>query len=254
MPITYTHIPFGQVASELRQHMATLTSPVDSFLEEHILESNHYQIEVDGAKAGFCAIHAETLITLFHVDLPYRRYAQAMFYGVRHLESVHAAFVPTGDELFLSHALDDSRQVDRQAYFFQTYPDSPPPPLEIHLRVATMEDTEIIRAGAGGFFDRLEDHVAQGKLYITEQRGECVGFGVIERSVLLPHVASVGMFTLPAFRRRGIGTATICGLIAECRRIGRVPIAGCWYHNHRSKQTLEAAGMYSHTRLLRVSY
>ncbi len=30
--------------------------------------------------------------------------------------------------------------------------------------------------------------------------------------------------------------------------------AGCWYYNHRSKQTLERAGLYSPTRLLRISY
>ncbi|EFO80348.1 GCN5-related N-acetyltransferase [Oscillochloris trichoides DG-6] len=252
--ITYIHVPFGEMVAELRQHAASLPSPVDSFLEEHILESNHYRIEVNGVKAGFCAIHAETLITQFGLDLPYRRYGRTIFYGVRHLENVHAAFVPTCDELFLAHALDDSRQVDRQAYFFQTLDGTPPLPPDIHLRVATMDDVEVIRAGAAGFFDRLEDNLAQGKLYLTEQQGACVGFGVIERSMLLPHIASVGMFTLPVFRRRGIGTATICGLITECRRIGRQPIAGCWYHNHRSKQTLEAAGMYSHTRLLRISY
>jgi GNAT superfamily N-acetyltransferase len=62
------------------------------------------------------------------------------------------------------------------------------------------------------------------------------------------------MYTAERFRRQGVGTATIALLIEECRGQGLRPVAGCWYYNHRSKQTLERAGMYSPTRLLKVEY
>ena len=34
------------------------------------------------------------------------------------MEQVQSAFVPTCDEFFLAHALDDYRQLAKQAYFF----------------------------------------------------------------------------------------------------------------------------------------
>ena len=47
---------------------------------------------------------------------------------------------------------------------------------------------------------------------------------------------------------------TIALLRRECERQGVRPIAGCWYYNHRSKRTLERAGMYAPTRLLKVEF
>jgi GNAT superfamily N-acetyltransferase len=62
------------------------------------------------------------------------------------------------------------------------------------------------------------------------------------------------MHTIEKFRRQGVGTATIRLLIDECRRRGLRPVAGCWYYNHFSKKTLERAGMYTATRLVKVDY
>jgi GNAT superfamily N-acetyltransferase len=252
--ITFTPVAFAEVADSLRRDLAGLPSLIDSFLEEHILTSRHYRIVIGGAAAGRCAIHGESLITQFALEAAHRRHGQAIFQGVRRLESAQAAFVPTCDELFLAHAIDDCRQIDRQAYFFQALPDTAAPTANIRVRQADIEDLPAIHAGSGSFFDTLEASLAQGELYIAERAGQAVGFGIIDRSTLYADVASIGMYTIEAARRSGVGTATIRALIAECRRAGLRPIAGCWYYNHRSKQTLEAAGMVSASRLLRVSY
>ncbi|MBX0326263.1 hypothetical protein K2Z83_00960 [Oscillochloris sp. ZM17-4] len=188
MPITFTPVSFDEIASLVRAHVAALASPFDSFLEDHILASNHYRILIDGAAAGFCSIHGESLITQFALAPAHRRHGQAAFWGARRLESVQAAFVPTCDELFLAHAIDDCRQIDRQAYFFQALPGSPAPPADIRVRQADLADLPTIRAGAGGFFDSLEASLEQGELYITERAESCLGFGIIDRSVLYADV------------------------------------------------------------------
>jgi GNAT superfamily N-acetyltransferase len=254
MKIQFTPVAFGAVADAVRAHLAALPSPVDSFIEQHILASRHYRIALDDAAAGFCSVHGESLITQFALDAPHRRHGQAAFQLARRLESVQAAFAPTCDEFFLSHAIDDCRQIDRQAYLFQALPGAYPPTPEIQVRAAGPEDLPAIRAGSGSFFDPVEANVGEGDLYIAERAGGYVGFGIIDRSELYADVASVGMYTLEAARRTGVGTATIRALIAECRRAGLRPVAGCWHYNHRSKQTLEAAGMFSASRLLRISY
>jgi GNAT superfamily N-acetyltransferase len=254
MDIHFSPVPFAEIADSLRRHVSALPSPIDSFFEEHILASRHYRIQIDGVVAGRCAIHGESLITQFALDAVHLRYGQAAFQQVRRLESVQAAFVPTCDELFLCYAIDDCRQVDRQAYFFQALPVTSAPASDIHVRQAQPGDLPAIRAGVGSFFDAVEERMEEGELYIATRAGQPVGFGIVDRSALYADVASIGMYTVEAERHTGVGTATIRALITECRQAGLRPIAGCWYYNHRSKQTLEAAGMFSASRLLRVNY
>lgn len=256
MEIQFARVSVEQIRPVLQAHVLTLPSPIDSFLEDHILQSNHYRILIDGDGAGWTAIHKETLITQFGLDAAHRHLGQRVFAQVRRLEQVRQAFVPTCDEFFLSHALDDYRTLEKQAYFFQARPDAqrPAPPAGIRHRLAHLDDMEAMVERIGDFFDRVDWRVADGQIYVMWLDGILAGYGIIERSTLYPAAASIGMITVQQLRGRGIGTAMIAALLDECARRQITPIAGCWYYNHLSKKTLEKAGMYSQTRLLKITY
>jgi GNAT superfamily N-acetyltransferase len=252
----FESVGFDEIQDDVRQHLAALPSAIDAFLEEHILTSNHYRIEVEGETAGFASIHGGSLITQFALDEPFRRYGQAVFAQLRRMEQVQAAFVPTCDEFFLAHALDDYRQLAKQAYFFATPEVSDISAIsELYvLRPAELNEADFIRQEAGDLFDEVERRIGAGQLFVTLRESEPVGFGILERSSLYDDVASIGMHTIESFRRQGVGTVTIRLLISECRLRGLRPVAGCWYYNHLSKKTLERAGMSSATRLLKIDY
>jgi len=247
---------FAEIREAARRHLHALPSAIESFLEDHILASNHYRIVVEGETAGFASIHEERLITQFALGEPYRRCGQTLFGELRRMEQVRSAFVPTCDEFFLAYALDEYRQLAKQAYFFAT----PPRVAEAvvsdrySMRPAVMDDADFVRQASGDFFEDLERHIANGELFVTLRDEEPVGFGILVKSTLYEDVASIGMYTIERFRQTGVGTATIAMLIAECRRRALRPVAGCWYYNHRSRRTLQRAGMYSSTRLLKVDY
>lgn len=241
------------ILTSMREHLASLPAAIDSFLEDHILASTHYRIVVGGEAAGFASIHGGNLVTQFALFEPYRRHGQAIFARLRRMDQVQSAFVPTCDEFYLAHALDDYRYLAKQAYFFATA--QPVPAAGPYaLRPAQQEDAGFVRRESGDFIEDVEQHIGRRELFVTLHGDEPVGFGVLVRSSLYVDVASVGMFTVDRFRRQGVGTATIALLIEECRRDGLRPVAGCWYYNHLSKRTLERAGMYSPTRLLKVEY
>ncbi len=122
MNIRFAPVAVDAIKPVLPAHVLTLASPIDSFLEDHILQSHHYRIVVDGEVAGWTAIHNEALITQFGLDARYRHLGQRVFAQVRKLEQAREAFVPTCDEFFLAHALDDYRLLEKQAYFFQARP------------------------------------------------------------------------------------------------------------------------------------
>ena len=255
MDAHFAPAPFREIHEAMRQHLRSLPSAIDSFLEDHILASTHYRIVVESETAGFTSIHKEHLITQFALDERYRSCGQSIFRQVRRLEQVRAAFVPTCDELFLSHALDEYRQLAKQAYFFTAARETPAsPPVRYTMRPAELGDVELVREESGEFFEHPERHVSAGELFVTLRGKEPVGFGMLIKSVLYDDVASIGMFTIERFRQSGAGAATIRMLMDECRRRSLRPVAGCWYYNHRSKQTLERAGMFSPTRLLRIDY
>lgn len=256
MDIRFVPVPFPAIEEAVRKHLAELPSPIDSFLEDHIMASHHYRIELADEEAGFASIHGQSLITQFALHVPHRRYGKDVFRELRRLEQVRAAFVPTSDGFFLSHALDDYRTIARQAYFFVHGGESQEsaPQTDFALRPATAADAVLIRQETGNFFERLDEEIAAGRIFLTLRRDEPVGYGVLVKSALYDDVASIGMFTAEAFRGQGVGTATIALLIAECRARALRPVAGCWYYNHASRRTLERAGMVSPTRLLKISF
>jgi GNAT superfamily N-acetyltransferase len=254
--IRFVPVPFDEIRAEVRRHLAALPGTIDSFLEERILDSAHYRIAISDEKAGFASIHHERLITQFALDEPFRRYGQPIFARLRHWEQVREAFVPTFDSFYLGHALDDYRQLAQQAYLFVAAPTGSGQigDTRCRLRPAEQSDIELIGRESGDFFAPIERYVAAQALFLTLRGDEPVGFGLLEVSALYDDVASIGMYTIERHRRAGVGTETIALLLAECRSRGLHPVAGCWYYNHRSKRTLECAGMVAPARLLRISY
>ena len=256
MDTHFAPVAFAEIREATRQHLRALPSAIESFLEDHILASHHYRIVVVGETAGFASIHEEGLITQFALAEPYRRHGQALFRELRQMEQVRSAFVPTCDEFYLAHALDDYRQLAKQAYVFATPPDVKEAVTtnRYSMRPAVLEDAEFVRQESGEFFEDLERHIAAEEMFVTLSGEEPVGFGILIKSALYDDVASIGMYSIERFRRAGVGTATIAMLIEECRRRSLRPVAGCWYYNHRSRRTLQRAGMYSSTRLLKIDY
>ena len=255
MNARFTSVPFAEIKGALCRHLGSLPSAIDSFLEDHIMASAHYRVEVADKPAGFASIHEERLIVQFALAEPYRRHGQALFRQLRRMEQVQSVFVPTCDEFFLSHALDEYRQLAKKAYFFTTAGEAPlAAPDRYTMRSTDLSDADLVRQESGDFFNHPERHIAAGELFVTLRGEEQVGFGLLIRSALYENVASIGMYTIERYRRDGVGTATISMLIEECRRRSLRPVAGCWYYNHRSRQTLERAGMFSATRLLKIDY
>jgi GNAT superfamily N-acetyltransferase len=255
MEIRCVPTDFADIRDAVLARHRELPSPIESFLEEHIMQSRHYRIEIAGAPAGFASIHDGYLLTQFALSGPLRRYSQAAFREVRRLESVRAAYVPTSDGFFLAHALDDHRTLANQAYFFVLGDRVPQArtPSGYALAPATRSDIPSIEAATGDFFDELERRIVAEEIFLTRRDEETVGYGIFEPSQLTD-AASVGMFTLESFRGQGVGTSTIRMLIGMMHERGRRPVAGCWYYNHASKRTLEKAGLVSPTRLLNISF
>jgi len=124
MQISFARAELSDVHDAISRHLESLPGPTDSFLEHHVRDSKHYVISAVGSRVGLASIHAGNLITQFSLERDYQRFGQGAFQALRKLENVGAAFVATCDEFYLSHAIDDYRQLLKQAYFFEAPPSS----------------------------------------------------------------------------------------------------------------------------------
>jgi hypothetical protein len=251
-PSTLTDVP------TLQPYIKSLSAPIDSFLEDHIRQSAFQCIVVDGQDVGHFAVYGDALLTQFHLVGQARPLGSSVLSTIKESTRVTSAFVPTCDEYFLSYVLEDETAgLNRQACFFvEADPTAPLPPAAnaLSYRPALSSDVEAISTVCGDFLDRYAERIANRELHVGHLDGELVALGVIERSVLFARQASIGMFTRESHRQRGIGASTIIYMRGVCRDEGARPIAGCWYYNHASRRTLEAAGMTTSTRLLRFEF
>lgn len=269
-PMTHTFLPvrLEELAEIYAAYRATLSSPFDSFLEDRILRSRFFAIRAGEATVGFFAIlQAEQMLTHFFLTKPSIRQGQHLFARILAEHTIARAFVSSGDELFLSHAVDKMNRLAVQAYFFQDggskasgYGDGATTGVPVEgvdlgaVRPAHIGDIAAIVSASGDFFDQLAERIERGEIFVLEDAGVLAGIGIIESGRLLPETASIGMFTAESARGKGVGRTLLQGLKAHCLSRGKVPLAGCWVGNYASKRTLEAAGMVTKTRLFHITF
>lgn len=256
MDITIKKARFEDIKEKLLTSINDQCSYIDSFLEEHILKSEHYEILSGSKQIGYFSIFENNLLTQFYLDSEFRGNAQEIFDRIKRYENIQKAFVPTSDEFFLSHAFDYSKRIDPQAYFFKdskVVPEDDKLLVNFECKLASNVDIDFIVEKSADFFDNLSNRIENNEIYIGFLNNNPVSFGLIEKSILYSDVASIGMYSIPEKRQSGVGRNTLLKLKEICYNQGITPIAGCWYYNHNSKKTLESAGMFSQTRLLVIT-
>jgi RimJ/RimL family protein N-acetyltransferase len=250
-------VPFSEIRDEVSAHAAALPAPFDDFFESHILKGTAYRISVDGTDAGFACVHNNANLTQFHLRAGFRKHGRDAFAQARLLRSVTHALVPASDAFFVGHALEVARSVEMQAYLFARDDQAPPPrPLPVDLRFtpATADDEAAIRALCGDFLgDETSAYARNGNLTLVHRGDALIGIGVHAIHVLTPKRVSIGMYVAESERGAGIGTAIIRRQMNWAADNGLEPTAGCWYYNHASRRTLQAAGMAAVNRWIKIA-
>jgi GNAT superfamily N-acetyltransferase len=247
----------GPEIERLREFVAGLPAPVDSYVEDHILGASHYALNAGDARFGSVAVSGDATLVHFVVDPDQSVHGRSVFDAVCRRLAIERVLVPTSDEWLLVHALDRRREVHLQAALFRDAGRLGPPANvnpAFNLRPADPGDVNALRGAAGDFlgpseYDRLQ---LSGGLFVGRHHEAIVSLGVLEAPRLLPGHASIGMFTMPERRRQGFAVDTLLELKKVCRERQWAAVAGCAYGNTGSWRALERAGMVAGTRLLRI--
>ena len=121
-------------------------------------------------------------------------------------------------------------------------------------RLAEAADIPALNAIEDSIIDDPEEHINRGELHVGYLDEQLVAIGLMEPSLFWPDRTSIGMLTHESHRQQGIGTQTLLYLKQVCYDNNIMPVAGCGYGNIGSQKTLQAAGMITKTRLLKLSF
>ena len=108
--------------------------------------------------------------------------------------------------------------------------------------------------GFSGAITAFEEGRRHMHLYIAEDNGEYVGYGLIDDSKIFDDRKSIGMYVLEDKRVQGYGSSILYGMRDILKEMGYKVDAACGIDNHNSKKSLERAGAYFPSRQLRFYF
>lgn len=230
----------------IKDHVVTLASPLDSWCEDTIFESNVYLINFEGSIIGYMAIKDRELFS-FYVDKLHYNFAPDILEDLLKQMDISQIYTKTNDPLLMGLIMEwDYELKDRDACFFCDSNKKDMPIAMISgatFRTAVNSDIEYIIRCTGDFFDKHDERVKDETIFMLEYGGKLLGCGTIEMGRICTTCASIGMITLEEHRRKGVAQTVLWHLKEWAYARGLRPVAGCWYYNTLSRKSLEAAGM-----------
>ena len=229
---------------------------VDTFWDDMILQAELFRIAEDGKELGFVSRkRPEDLLTSFYLhNNAVFRLAEVFSY-VKGILHPTGARVVTGDETFLSAALDHARHVEPQAFFFDLTDQKAAPPAFPRAWFYEAQEADLPELQETGFYHPAVIGNPENRIFVMRRPdGMFMGTGHIARSPFNRSWGAVGMYTAPGFRRTGVGRSMILFLTEITKEMGLTPICGCYCQNHASRRTLESCGYASRTRYLNLYF
>lgn len=150
------------------QYLEFLSGLYDNFLEDHILDSNFYEIRIDGAMIGYFAIHKDVLLTQFYIQKSNCIYAQSIFKKVIKEYCIETAYVPTCDELFLSLCIEKNKEIEIQAFIFEESGIDVRPPefSKPNFRIVSEDRWAEVNKITKGFFEEINTDKVKRRIII----------------------------------------------------------------------------------------
>ena len=260
MNIQFTKCKWEDIHSFVQSNIKEYRIKVDTYWDGFAIWSNHYLMTCGNETVGYFAINRKDTISLFNVFPYYANQAQELFARVKKYEEVTNAIVLTGDELFLSHCLDGFARIEKEQFNAIFTDKDMPNRRNIRLRPVDFnsnDDKELLRLTGEYYSGSIAAH-EEGRyhmdLYIGEDGGEAIGIGCIDKSRVVDDMASIGMFVYENKRHQGYGSSILRGMRDIVSEMGYRVFAACWHSNHNSKKSMESAGAYTKTRLVRFYF
>lgn len=234
----------------------------DAFHNGFLFDSEAYSIAVDDMICGFFSLgnswEGGKMLCGFYVIPEKRRISDEIFGKLLEEMNVQAALVPSNDAHFVSLAFEKMHALgtgfEMQAYQF-VYGE---PEREAEYGMELLEEVQPDEYEAMNSLTEGQWEGCYGdpafRFYAIRKDGKTLGYGASGKMKYNDKYVDVGNFTLPEFRRQGVGRSLLINISKIVLQQGKIPIAGCWYGNKESIPTLKSSGFIPENRIFYVKF
>lgn len=252
-----TSVQLEDINTLIKEHIDSLTFPMDSWLDDRLLEASKWGFFYQDVCIGYAGINqtewTKETLNFFHVKKEYLRIAPFLLEKVIEEKAIKQVLVLSQDAQLCALIAEWDFEKEKQACWFTDNlmgESIEIPPIQAIFRVAVEADNHRIKAVSGNFFEEesggfttLAERIAAGTIFLLMDSESILGCGIVEKGKFRTDVVSIGMYTPPKHRRKGVAKTILLNLKKWAYENAYVPVAGCWYYNTLSRQSLESAGM-----------
>lgn len=251
-----------ELVSMLTEYFAELGYKNDGFHNSMIFDGDAYIIYLDGQTAGFFSIGNSwdkgKMFRGFYLYPKERNKSMEIFQALAMEYQIEAALVASNDAHFIGLAFEKMKAMkatfDMQAFNF-IYGE----PLRTaeygieYLTEVKPDEFQYVASLTDGQWESCFGDLAY-KFYAIKSGEEVLGFGSIGKMKFNQRNVDLGNFTLPKYRRKGIGRSLMIHMSKIALSQGFFPTAGCWYGNRESILTLKSSGFIPENRIFYVRF
>jgi GNAT superfamily N-acetyltransferase len=257
-------------------HLKALTAPLDAYWEEALIGfSDHYEISVDGVRAGYYCLNDEGQMVAFYLSPEFADHGKDALGWVIERHKVPAAFAGSNDPYFHSLCVDMAKNVKVHTLLFEDVVDSQgsvkqqdglsfeaageedfQSVLEHYVSASGSFDTESVDAGFEGLKGYVRSVMNDHRIFLLKDGSELLATSECRISKTQKPYADVGMIVAEDHRRKGLGSYILAKTREFCRDRDVMPICSCEEGNIGSRKAILNAGFVStnHIDLIDLVY
>ena len=268
-------LPDSKLLADLKtEHLKTLSAPLDAYWEGALIGfADHYELKIEGVRAGFYCINADKQLVAFYLTREYADHGEDALSYVLGVHGVKSAFAGTNDPYFLSLCLDISANSHVHTLLFEDK-QKVVPVLEgfdqLSFELATKDDfTDIVKhycATSGSMdtesieegFDDIKGYIHsvmdEHRIFVLREHGTLIATSECRLSNTQKPYADVGMIVGEQHRCKGVGSYMLARTKEFCYEQGAQPICSCEANNMGSKKAITKAGFVSRHRVVLIEF
>lgn len=268
-------LPDSSALADLKtQHLKTLSAPLDAYWESALIGfADHYELKIDGARAGFYCVDAEQQLVAFYLSREYENQGEAALAYVLGEHGIKVALAGTNDAYFLSLCLDIASSSRVHTLLFEDHLQAVPelegfeelsfelaskddfPDIFAHYcAISGSLDEDSMESGYEGIKGYIQSVMDEHQIFVLRERGKLIATSECRISETQKPYADVGMIVAEAQRCKGVGSHILARAKAFCYEREALPICSCEADNIGSKKAIQKAGFISRHRVVLAEF
>ncbi len=264
----------GELAELKTEYLQTLSAPLDAYWEGALIGlSDHYELQVDGDRAGFYCLNNDKQLVAFFLTRDFVAMGRPALDFVVAEHGVAVALAGTNDPFFLSLCLDiavgcrvhtllfeDNHKVSpeldgfAQLSFDLATEDDFTDVFKHYCAASGSMDTESIEAGFEDIKGYIRSTMGDHSIFVLRDGADLIATSECRISQTQKPHADLGMIVAAEHRRKGVGNYILARAKEFCYEQDAKPICSCEAENIGSRKAIAKAGFVSRHRIVLIDF